>query len=314
MAVLSRRAWLKGMGAGALGLAAAPLSSAFYGSGLRVAQAQGAPTASAFYRLNVGGFQVTVIQDATNQFPSSLFGTNAPEGAIDALLAENNLPTGLVNSTFNVTLVNTGDRLVLLDTGLGISLLPTLALLGIDPADVTDVIITHFHPDHVGGVSVDGALNFPNATHYISQIEFDLLTGGATGSPMDNMIAGANAALAPLADGQLLTYSDEDEIVPGIQAVATLGHTPGHHTMLIASGGSQLMTTADTANHFLIALAHPEYFMGFDAMPELAAESRRALLQRAVDEQLQILGYHFPFPGIGYVAANGEGFRFVAAI
>jgi glyoxylase-like metal-dependent hydrolase (beta-lactamase superfamily II) len=311
---LSRRNWLKTVGLGGAALSL-PL-------GLRSALAQSAPTTapvSAFSRFNIGDFEITVIQDGTTQFETAIFGANAAEGEVDALLEANNLPTGTANATFNITLVNTGDQLVLLDTGLGSGaaptggrLIPTLEVLGVTPADINAVIVSHFHPDHINGVGDGTSAAFPNATYYFPQPEWDFLQN----APSDlQPAASAISLLQPISDNdQLQFYAPDAEIVPGIQAVAAPGHTPGHMALLVASGSSQLLNLVDSAVQSVVSLQRPDWFAAFDADGPTASETRLALLGRAVDEGLQVLGYHFPFPGVGYVAREGDGFRFTASL
>lgn len=308
---ISRRNLLKG--AGALGLAV--------GSGLAIpaarrvlAQENAAPTPSAFYQLSLGEAQVTIIQDNAVPFNPDLFGSNQPEGAVLEFLEANNLSVEGLKNTFNILLLTNGDRRTLIDTGLsaangGGRLIPTLAALGIAPEDITDVVISHFHGDHVNGISAeDGTLYFPNAAHYISQAEWDFLQSGPT-----DTVAGALAKLQPVVDAdQLQYYNNEDEVVPGIQALATPGHTPGHHSFLIASGESQLLHLVDAATQNLISVQNPTWYFNFDADPEQAVETRIGLFNRAADEQIPVFGYHFAFPGIGYIAREGESFRYLA--
>ncbi len=314
MMTLSRRNFLKGLGVGA-----AAVGAPF---GLYPALAQTMPTTgtvSAFSRFNIGEFEITAIQDGTSQFETAIYGANAGEGEIDALLAANNLPTGTANSTFNVTLVNTGEQLILLDTGLGAAsapnggrLIPTLELLGIAPGDINAVILSHFHPDHINGVGDGSTAAFPNATYYFPQVEWDFLQEVQSNV---EMAATALGLLQPMSDNdQLALYAAEAEIVPGIQAVAAPGHTPGHSALLIASGGNQLLNMVDAVLHPVVTFQRPDWYPGFDADGALGVETRIALLGRAADEQLQVMGYHFPFPGTGYVVRDGDVFRFTAAI
>lgn len=308
-----RRSLLKGFGAGAV--------SAAFGANVHRSLAQGTPAlsnASAFYRFNLGALEITVIQDNIITVEPSNFAVDAPEDEVEALLNDHNYPSGVQNVTIDVMLVKSGESLALIDTGLGTGasapprLIPTLELIGIQPEAITDVILSHFHPDHLGAVSNDGEMNFPNAAVHIAAIEYDLVQNPPDNNALTDIINIARTQLQPVIDADHLNvYADGDEILPGIQAVATPGHTPGHHAVLLSSGGQQLINMVDTAIHPLISLQNPNWHFVSDVLPDVAVETRWNTLQRAVDEKLFVFGYHFPFPGIGVVDTDGEGFRFI---
>ena len=300
---LNRRQLLKGLGATALGVGL---------GGLAAGKAQDAPMGElplAVERFAVGDSALVIIKEASPTLQPDMFGVGAPEGAVSELLGEFNLPTDSVAASVNVILVEQAGELTLLDTGTGGTIVAALEALGVAPVDVTKVILTHWHGDHVGGVSTEGSLNFPNAAHHFPQADWDFLQS----APADNDSAqGALAKLQPAVDaGQLEFYADAQDFGSGLSAVAAIGHTPGHHAIRVSSGESQLLFTSDAANHPLVALQHPEWGFSFDADPAQATETRRELFGRAADEGLQILAYHFPFPGSGYIVREGEGFRFL---
>jgi glyoxylase-like metal-dependent hydrolase (beta-lactamase superfamily II) len=300
---ISRRDLLKSLGILGMGVGLAPTFS------LARAQ-QSAPAPIAFFNFGVGDFQLTVISDGPGNLNTTILGANAPEGAVDELLAANHLPTGTLQNAVQMLMVNTGSSRILLDTGRGLaagSAIPTLQLLGIQPEDIDTVIISHFHPDHIGGATTDGAASFPNARYYFPQPEWDFLQA----APADNQGAqNAKAAMEALGD-QLELYTAEAEVVSGIQAVATHGHTPGHMSFLISSNGEQLLNLVDSALNNVVSVQRPEWYVAFDAIPEQAVETRRRILGRAASEQLQVFGYHFSFPGLGFIVPDGEAFRFV---
>jgi len=302
MSTLSRRDILKGVGLGAAGLG----YGLTFGFGKLAAQDQS--IASAYFQFDVGDYQLTVISDGRFGLDTSILGTNAEEGAVDALLAANGLPTGTLPNAIQFLLVNTGSELVLLDTGRGGSVLPSLNTLGISADDIGTVVVSHFHPDHIGGIAAEGAANFPNAQVLFPQPEWDFLQANADNEGLQ----GAIGALQVVSDSdQLGFYADEDEVVPGIQAIATFGHTPGHMSFLIDSNGEQLLHLVDSALNNITSVQRPDWFARFDSQPELAVESRRAILSRAADEQLQVFGYHFSFPGLGFIVPAEENWRFV---
>jgi glyoxylase-like metal-dependent hydrolase (beta-lactamase superfamily II) len=264
------------------------------------------------------------MQDGKPSLPIGVFGPNAPEGAVNELLTENNLPVGdTITATINILLIDTGDQKILMDSGNGLvtadgqpstsgKIFPTMEALGVQPGDITSVILSHYHPDHVNGVSDTQKAMFPNATYYVPQPEWDFLQAGAAGTPFEGIVQSANALLKPMADNdQLKFYGDEDEVVPGIQAIFTPGHTPGHMAFLVNSGSNQLICPVDVAIHSVASLQHPEWFFGFDADPQLAVETRNSLFGRAADEGIPVAAYHFPFPGVGYIDRDGDGFRYI---
>jgi glyoxylase-like metal-dependent hydrolase (beta-lactamase superfamily II) len=312
----SRRGFLK-----MFGIAAAGVGVSRLGIASQAARAQSTPTFGSFYRFTLGDFELTAIQDGFGITEPSFVAVNAPEDAVE-ILEDINVPSAAVPVTINCLLVNTGDRLILLDTGTdsipnpAISqagfLNPTLELIGVAREDVTDVVISHFHPDHVAGITGAEGLYFPNAMHYLSQPEYDFIQTTTGNADFDALIGLANTMLAPaIAADQFQTYNDGDEVVPGIQAILTPGHSLGHSSFLINSGSESLMSVVDAAIHQEISVRRPDFHMVFDAIPELAVETRRALLQRIADEQLRVFGYHFTFPGLGYIDTDGDGFRFV---
>lgn len=320
--LLSRRALLKGLGisAGALALGAMQRP--------QVVRAQSTGSTApvvALNRFNVGDLVITMIQDgAVIPFPPSMVAVNAEEGEIEAISEENNLPADRMYGGYNIALVEAGDQRILLDSGNGPTalesgngrLMPTLELIGMTAEDITAVVFSHYHPDHINGAFADGSLLYPNAMYYFPQPEYDFLMN-ATNIPADfqALVDTAKALLAATeASDHLTVYPAEGEILAGIHAVPAPGHSPGHTAMMLTSGDAQLLGTFDTAINAVYSLERPDFIMGFDADPQLAIETRRALLSRAADEALQVFGYHFPFPGVGQIIHEGDGFRFVPAV
>ena len=303
---LSRRNLLKGLGVGALGAGAG-----LYGTARAHNQASApVPGILGLERTQVGEVEITVIKDTALELPSSAF--SAPEGAVAELLGSYNLPTETFAASANVLLLRSGGELTLIDAGNGGNLLQTLEAINIAPADIGHVVLTHWHGDHITGVSTDGTLNFPNAAHHFPRLDWEFLQAQAAS---DENIQGSLTTLTPADEaGVLELYDGEAEIIPGLAGVPAYGHTPGHHALLLGSGETSLMITADTANHPLVALSHPEWAFGFDADAAQATETRRALYGRAADEGLKVFAYHFGFPGFGYVAREAKGFRFTATL
>lgn len=320
---ISRRDLLKGIGVGAAG--------ASLGLGLNVlpvtAQSSGAATtAVAFYRFRVGELELTVIQDGAIGFPPPFLAVNAPEEAVSSLMQAHGLSTEFAPLSVGIVLVRSGERLVLMDTGSGTSafareffgenignLVPTLALIGVTPDDITDVIFSHYHPDHLGGTSADDRPVFPNAQHYLPQADWDFLQSSVTDEFLAPVVEFANTQLRPLAanDGQLTFYGDEDELVPGVQALETSGHSAGHHSFMLESNAQRLLLPFDVVPHQVVHLRHPEWFGGVDQIPDAAVETRKSLLARIANEQLPVLAFHFPFPGIGLITRDGDAYRYL---
>jgi glyoxylase-like metal-dependent hydrolase (beta-lactamase superfamily II) len=320
--LLSRRALLKGLGIGAgafaLGAAERP----------HIARAQSTGSTASVVALNrftLGDLLITMIQDGTSlPFPPTMVAVNAEEGAVEEISEANHLPNDRMYGGYNIALVEAGDQRILLDSGNGPTamesgngrLAPTLELIGLTPEDITAVVFSHYHPDHINGAYADGSLVYPNAMYYFPQPEYDFLTN-ATNIPADfqALVDAAKALItAAGASDQLTVYAAEGEILSGIHAVPAPGHSPGHTAMMLTSGDAQLLGTFDTAINAVYSLERPDFIMGYDADPQLAIETRRAVFGRAADEGLQVFGYHFPFPGVGQIVRNGDAFRFVPAV
>ncbi|MEM6429862.1 MAG: MBL fold metallo-hydrolase [Deinococcota bacterium] len=299
---VSRRDLLKTAGLGLLG--ASLLSQA------QPARAQAATDMAlplGLKRLQLGDSSLTLIQETSLQLPANAFGGGAPEGAVSELLTENNLPGETVEASVNVTLLDDGTNKVLFDTGTGQTLVPSLEAIGIAAEDITGVVISHFHGDHVGGASFDGVLAYPNAMYYFPQLEWDFVSSSSENQGAQNAL---NKLQPALDNDQLSFFQDGDEIVSGVQARAAVGHTPGHHIFELASSGESITYMADTANHYLAALLHPEWSFSFDIDPAQATAARREQYGRIADEGRRIIAYHFPFPAVGYVDRDGDGFRY----
>ncbi|MBK9125159.1 MAG: MBL fold metallo-hydrolase [Chloroflexi bacterium] len=255
-----------------------------------------------FYKMALGSWALTVVQDRHAQGDPANLAANASAEELDALLAANGLNRSVYMSTVNVMFIETADRKILIDTGIGGDagrLLPTLRLLEVDPASITDILISHSHMDHVGGLSDDTTGVYPNATVMIGQTEFDAQ-------------AASLSRLTPYTHAdRLRVMPDSGEWLPGITAIPAFGHTPGHTAFLLENEGTSLLMVMDAANNNVISLARPDWAFRFDADPAMASASRRALLEKAVVEQRRVFGYHFAFPGVGFVARDRDSYRWV---
>jgi len=293
---LSRRSVLASAAALPIAAATAPA--------VRAAAPMMGVSTTRFNRVTLGDFEVTTLLAATmpRPDPHSIFGLNVSEEEFDAASTAANIPTDQAQFFFTPTVVNTGDELVLFDTGLnpeGIT--DALGAAGYSPDQVDVVVITHMHGDHIGGLMGDAGATFPNARYVTASAEFDAWAA------MDN--GTFDAKMRPLAD-QTEMIGDGAGVAPGITAMAAHGHTPGHTAFMIESGGRQLLIAADFANHYVWSLGHPDWEVKFDMDKTAAAATRRRLLGMLAADGIPFVGYHMPWPGIGYVEAQGDGFRY----
>lgn len=274
-----------------------------------------------FSRFRLGDFEVTTLRDGgrAGDGPHPTFGANQDPEAVAELLEANFLPADRFVNSFTPTLVNTGSELILFDTGLGEGaregglgrLAAQLAASGYAPDDVSIVVLTHFHGDHIGGLTEGGNPAFANARYVAGQAEYDFWTAPErmTG-PTENAAKTVESKVKPLAD-KMTFIGDGDAVAPGISAMMAAGHTPGHMIFMLDSGGKQLVLTADTANHYVASLQRPDWHVAFDMDKDMAAATRQRILGMIAAERLPFIGYHMPFPALGYLEAMDEGFRWV---
>jgi glyoxylase-like metal-dependent hydrolase (beta-lactamase superfamily II) len=280
------------------------------------------PVPAAFNRFNIGDFEVTVLSDGHNVRENihTIFGVDQSEEAVNALLAENYLPAGNAQFTFAPTLVKAGQELILFDTGLGQGAragglgqtLPNLIASGYQPEDVTIVVLTHMHPDHINGLMEADGPAYPNARYVTGQVEYDFWSSeDRVGTPAERVYTAVQSLVVPLADK--MTFIDAGaSVVPGVTSMAAFGHTPGHMIYRLDSGGKSLVLTADTANHFVLSLQKPDWEVVFDADKAAAAQTRKNVFGMLAADRLPFIGFHMPFPSVGFVEPLGEGFRFIA--
>jgi glyoxylase-like metal-dependent hydrolase (beta-lactamase superfamily II) len=278
-----------------------------------------------FYRFKIGSIEATVVSDGPlplGEPSGSFLGTSKEE--VGKMLSDHFLsPTNVILEQ-NVLVLNTGDKLVLIDTGMGTSqmfgpttgkLLSTLKAANIDPKDIDAVVLTHAHCDHCWGImSDDGSRHFPNAQIHISQADLDYWTDEsklAMKDPayMKPFVEGARKNLLPNRD-RIVFVKDGQEILPGIQAISAPGHTVGHTVYMITSGGQSLCAIGDTTHHQVLLFEKPLIEFAYDTDSKQSAKTRVRVLDMLASSRVPLLAYHFPWPGIGYAAKEGEGFRY----
>jgi glyoxylase-like metal-dependent hydrolase (beta-lactamase superfamily II) len=294
----------------------------------RPAQAQpAAPTVQApgFYRFKVGNATITQVNDGFIRFRMDGFMTNAPLADVQAVLREHFMPTDAITVPFTVTFVQLGNTLVVFDAGNGVTapndsrggMIAKMAMAGIDPARVTHVVHSHFHPDHVNGLlNAEGGRAFPNADIIVPAPEWSWWSddSNSTRSPERQRANFANSArrFAPY-QGRVRQIQPGGEVLPGITSIAAPGHTPGHTAYRVADGAEQFLFLGDLTNRPELMVTRPDWQPIIDFDGELAVLSRRRVLDMAATDRLRVGGYHFPFPANGYIARQGDGFRFVPA-
>ena len=305
----------------AAGAAASVIPSRFGG----VARAAAPPVAAqapTFFRYRVGDMQVTAIHDGMAYRSLDGFVPNAPPGALQQALADNFLPTDRFPVTFTSLVVNTGSKLVLIDTGNGDVGAPTTGTwmanfraAGFDPAGVDAVVFSHFHSDHISGFRLkDGTAVFPRAEIMVPAPEwaFWMNDGNMAGAPdaLMGTFQNSRRVFGPVAK-DVTPFAWGKEIVPGITAIDAAGHTPGHTAFAIVSGTGKLMVMSDTTNNPAIFARHPEWSAIVDQDAAMARATRRRMLDIAAAERRQVSFYHAAFPATGHIAREADGYRLV---
>ncbi len=297
---MTRRGLMVGAASLPLATAAAPTLAAGHAAGPKNA------LQNTFAR---GDFQVSTLLAGTRPVEDiqSIFGTNVSAEEFAAVSAQNFIPADKAQFFFTPTVVRTGDEVVLFDTGLSAAgTTAALAEAGVAPEDVTVVVITHMHGDHIGGMTNDaGDLTYPNARYVTGQVEYDHWAS------TDN--EGFAGKIQPFAE-QFSFIGDGDSPVSGITAIEAFGHTPGHMAYMVESGGESVLLMADTANHYVWSVAYPDWEVRFDMDKSAAAATRKKILGMVAADRIPLIGYHMPFPGVGYLTEEGPGsFHYVPA-
>lgn len=288
------------------------------------ALAAAVPTARAWSatRLDLGSVQIDTLSDGHLVLPVDFLLLDRPEEEAVAILARHGLRTDQLEQPCNLTLLRDGTNTVLFDAGSGDGFMPTagalpdsLDALDLTPEDITHVVFTHGHPDHLWGVldDFDDPL-FPGATHMIGKTEFEYWMNPATvdtiGEARASFAVGAKRRLEAISE-QLETFQNGQEILTGITALASPGHTPGHMGFAVQDGSNSAMIVGDAIVNGHIAFEHPGLRAGSDQDPDLAAKTRLALLDQLATDKMQLIGFHLPEGGIGRAERQGNAYRFI---
>ncbi|MDL2354540.1 MAG: MBL fold metallo-hydrolase [Pseudomonadota bacterium] len=277
--------------------------------------------APGYFRMMLGDFEITAINDGTVDLPVDKLLQGVKPGAVDTALAKSFLKTPLETSV-NGFLINTGNKLILVDTGAAGLFGPTLGKFaanlkaaGYAPEQVDEIYVTHMHADHVGGLVANGERLFPNAIvraqkqeadYWLSQANKDKNPGKADG------FKGAMASLNPyVTAGKFKPFEGDVELVPGISSHSGKGHTPGHATYVVESKGQKLVLIGDLIHVGAVQFDHPEVTVAFDSDPKGAAAERKQAFDAAARGRYLVGAAHLQFPGIGHIEKEGKGYEFI---
>jgi glyoxylase-like metal-dependent hydrolase (beta-lactamase superfamily II) len=285
--------------------------------------------APGFYRYKVGTYECTSINDGARSFPMpDKWVTNVPKE--EALTASDAayMPKGMVTVPFNPQVINTGSKLILIDTGNGIGnfeptkgavgrTLQNLAAAGIDAKKIDVVLLSHLHPDHTNGIrAADGSMAFPNAEIMVPSVDWAFWMSDENASKaesnamMKNYFANVKKTFAGI-ETKVTKYDWGKEVVPGITSISTPGHTPGHTSFWITSGNSKILIQSDVTNIPEFFLRNPDWHVAYDVDGDLAQATRHKFYDMAAAEKATVVGFHFTFPCIGHVEKDGTKYRLI---
>ena len=313
---IDRRRWLAG--AAAAFVCGAPRLG-FAGN-----EAGGPPTRG-IYRYKIGNYELTAGYDGVWNRPiDDKFVKNAYFPDVQRAMADAAMPIHVLPTPFTPLAVNTGKKLVLIDTGSGGQIAPTagtlvanLAAAGISAKAVDAILISNFHPDHINGIkSKDDELVFPNAEILVPAPEWDFWMDDGKMSRAKDAVKGwfLNARrIFEDIEKRVHRFQPGKDVAPGIASVPAYGHTPGHTAYIVADGGASLFVLCDTTNVPALFARHPEWQAAVDQDGPLAVATRRRILDRVATDRMQVQGYHFPFPAHGSIAKRGDGYEFIPA-
>jgi glyoxylase-like metal-dependent hydrolase (beta-lactamase superfamily II) len=318
MLVLDRRSLLKATAAGAVVAAANSPANA-----KTPKDTTAAGETPGFYRFALGDYRITLLCDGVFSLPTESIATNVEADEKKAYFDAHYIASDNFALQINPLVIDTGQKRILVDTGVGVGkdwalqagrLVKSLESAGIAADTIDTVVLTHCHPDHIGGIDADPAKQFPNAELVVSETEMELWNAPDAVSKVPEwareLVPGIQKTFAVLGD-RVRPVKSGGEIVTGVASIDTAGHTPGHISLLVGSGEKQLLITGDAIPSIHISFDQPEWQIIWDHDREKGATTRRALLDRAANDRLLVAGYHYPFPGVGHVVKEGQGFRWL---
>jgi glyoxylase-like metal-dependent hydrolase (beta-lactamase superfamily II) len=322
MTTLTRRSLFAGAAAAGAATALTPLA----GTPSRAAAPLLGNQAPGWYRYKVGSYEITVATDGKSTFKlPETFVVNMQKDAVNGALAAAHMDKDMMTIPYSPIAVNTGSKLIVVDTGTGEANLEktkgssgqfhgNLKASGIDRNNVDIVVISHFHGDHINGLlTPDNKLAFPNAEVLVPAAEWkyfmdDGEMGKQTSERMKGVFANARRVFDAL-KRKVTPYEAGKEIAPGINAVATAGHTPGHTSLIVSSGNSSVYVQADVTNHPALFVRNPGWHAFFDQDANMAEATRRKVYDMLATEKMMVQGFHYPFPSVAYIEKVGTGYR-----
>lgn len=287
--------------------------------------------APSFYRYKVGDIEVSVVSDGAATFPlGDKFVLNASKDEVNGALDQSFLPRDKMTIHFAPLAINTGGKMVVIDTGNGPAanaaskgavgqFATNLKAAGIDPANVDVVVISHFHGDHVNGLlTADNQLAFPNAEILVPAVEWkywmdDGEMSRAPAGRMEELFKNNRRVFDAGLKKKVTPYEWGKEVAPGLLAVEAIGHTPGHTSYVLSSGSDKVFIQSDVTNAPALFVRHPDWHIMYDQDPAQAETTRRKVYDMLVAERLKVQGFHYPFPALGHVEKDGSGYRLVPA-